>query len=160
MFKTLKNNKKGFTLIELLAVIVILAILVIVAIPMVTKYLDFSRKNAFASTASEIINAVADDCVMQNKDTCTYTTVAEVNATLRQPLGDAPFSGTKFAVHITVQTSTGKVTGYIAASANGTAAENDRCFDVSKDFTADNIMKLESVGSGFVCGTTKYYPAS
>ena len=51
-------NKKGFTLIELLAVIVILGILMLVAIPMVSKYIDNSRKESFVNMAKEYVNAV------------------------------------------------------------------------------------------------------
>ena len=51
-----KKKKRGFTLIELLAVIIILGVLMIVAIPSVTEYIQSSRKNAYASTASNYVN--------------------------------------------------------------------------------------------------------
>ena len=53
----LRKNEKGFTLIELLAVIVILGILMIIAIPAVTKYIERSRKDAYADTAKAYINS-------------------------------------------------------------------------------------------------------
>lgn len=56
MFKRTKNEK-GFTLIELLAVIVIMGVLMIVAIPMVTKYIDQSKRDAYVDTAKAYINA-------------------------------------------------------------------------------------------------------
>ena len=57
MFKGVKNNK-GFTLIELLAVIVIMGVLMMVAIPQVTKYIENSKKDAYAETSKAYINAV------------------------------------------------------------------------------------------------------
>ena len=43
-------NKKAFTLVELLAVIVILGILIAIAIPQVTKYIESSKKSAYADS--------------------------------------------------------------------------------------------------------------
>ena len=51
------KNKKGFTLIELLAVIVILGVIMVIAVPAVTKYINQSRKDSFASTAEMYIDA-------------------------------------------------------------------------------------------------------
>lgn len=48
-------NKKAFTLIELLAVIIILGILMLVAIPSVTNYINNSRKEAYITSARNII---------------------------------------------------------------------------------------------------------
>lgn len=52
----MKKNNKGFTLIELLAVIVIMGILMVIAIPMMTRYIENSRKDTFISTAKAYIN--------------------------------------------------------------------------------------------------------
>ena len=54
-----KVNKKGFTLIELLAVIIILGVLLLLAIPAVSRYIDESRKDTYASTVKSIIGAVS-----------------------------------------------------------------------------------------------------
>ncbi len=54
-----KINKKGFTLIELLAVIIILGVLLLLAIPAVSRYIDESRKDTYASTVKSIIGAVS-----------------------------------------------------------------------------------------------------
>ncbi len=51
------KDEKGFTLIELLAVIVILGVLMMVAIPMMSKYIDNARRDAFADTAKTYIQS-------------------------------------------------------------------------------------------------------
>ena len=57
----MKEKKYGFTLIELLAVIIILGILMVIAIPSVTSYIQTSRKNAYATTAKELIKGVSHE---------------------------------------------------------------------------------------------------
>ena len=52
-----KMNKKGFTLIELLAVIVIMGILMIIAIPLMTRYIENSRRDTFIQSGRTFINA-------------------------------------------------------------------------------------------------------
>ena len=53
-----KLNRKGFTLIELLAVITIMGILMLVAIPAVSRTIENTRRDTFASTAKSYINAL------------------------------------------------------------------------------------------------------
>ena len=53
-----KINGKGFTLIELLAVITIMGILMLVAIPAVSRTIENTRRDTFASTAKSYINAM------------------------------------------------------------------------------------------------------
>ena len=52
-----KVNRKGFTLIELLAVIVIMGILMIIAIPLMTRYIENSRRDTFIQTAKTLVQA-------------------------------------------------------------------------------------------------------
>ena len=84
----MKNNSKGFTLIELLAVIVILGILMITAIPAVTKYINNSKKDTFADSASAYINSARysllndeyTDCVLPAEtNQCVYMTIDNID---------------------------------------------------------------------------------
>ena len=61
-----KMNNKGFTLIELLAVITIMGILMMVAIPSVTRTIENSRRDTFATTAGEYLNAVRNAYMADN----------------------------------------------------------------------------------------------
>ncbi len=58
--KNVKKKKLAFTLIELLAVIVILGVLMLVAIPSVTAYINNSRKDAYTTTAKQIIKGATN----------------------------------------------------------------------------------------------------
>lgn len=61
-----KSNKKGFTLIELLAVITIMGILMLVAIPAVSRTIENTRRDTFASTAKSYIKAIKDEIAADN----------------------------------------------------------------------------------------------
>ena len=61
-----KMNSKGFTLIELLAVITIMGILMMVAIPSVSRTIENSRRDTFATTAHEYVNAVRNAVLADN----------------------------------------------------------------------------------------------
>ena len=59
-------KNKGFTLIELLAVITIMGILMLVAIPAVSRTIENSRRDTFATTAVEYLNAVRNGILADN----------------------------------------------------------------------------------------------
>ena len=65
----MKLNKSGFTLVELLAVIVILATIVMIAAPSVTGYLESSRKKAYVLNAKQVVEAVANDVLINGSKT-------------------------------------------------------------------------------------------
>ena len=52
----MKKNSKGFTLVELLAVIVILGILVVFSIPLMLKYINYSKSKTYIMDANKLIS--------------------------------------------------------------------------------------------------------
>lgn len=57
-------KKNGFTLIELLAVIVLLGILSVIVVPVISKSIDDSKKEAFISSVNGIYDAVNHELVL------------------------------------------------------------------------------------------------
>lgn len=69
---TVRKNKKGFTLMELLAVIVLLAVFLLIAVPTVSNQIEKSKKKAFFTSVSNIVNAIKPDKIINEKDFCIY----------------------------------------------------------------------------------------
>lgn len=56
-----KNRNRGFTLIELLAVVVILGVIMAIAIPLVSGYIDSSKKESYIKTAQAYARAAQSE---------------------------------------------------------------------------------------------------
>ena len=54
-------NKKAFTLIELLAVIIILGVLLLIAVPAVSRYIQESREDTYATNLSQLVSTVSTE---------------------------------------------------------------------------------------------------
>ena len=76
-----KLGQKGFTLIELLAVITIMGILLLVAIPAVSRTIENSRRDTFATTATEYLNAVRNAVLADNIECGSGDTKTVASAT-------------------------------------------------------------------------------
>ncbi len=63
-----KLNKKGFTLIELLAVIIILGVLLLIAVPAVSRYIQESREDTYATNLSKFVDAVSPEVNSYNSE--------------------------------------------------------------------------------------------
>ena len=53
-------NYFGFTLIELLAVIIILGVLLLISVPVISKYIENSRKETYVNTINEIVDSISN----------------------------------------------------------------------------------------------------
>lgn len=86
-----KTNKKGFTLIELIATILIIAILSVIAIPVVSKYIETSRRKTFVTNANIAIEAFRNDLISSLTTEDTTMTLAELNSIVEKPLIESPY---------------------------------------------------------------------
>jgi len=72
-----KLNKKGFTLVELLAVIIVLAVVMLIAVTAVVPQMNRSRKQAFITEATTILNG-AENYFVYKEATGTKVTCATI----------------------------------------------------------------------------------
>lgn len=84
-----KLNAKGFTLIELLAVVTIMGILMLVAIPSVSRAIENSRRDTFASNAKGYVSAVRN-AMLTDSIEC-QTTAGGATYTVASALGDGTY---------------------------------------------------------------------
>ena len=103
----MKNlGRKGFTLIELLAVITIMGILMLVAIPAVSRTIENSRRDTFATLAKQYITTVRN-AVLADELECgpepRKTVGSMPNGTYYFKINTAPQTGDN--VYISSQTS-------------------------------------------------------
>lgn len=66
------KNKSGFTLVELLAVIAILGIVVVLATRSIVSSLKDSKKQAFLTSVTSLVENIKPENYLYNKDFCMY----------------------------------------------------------------------------------------
>ena len=144
--KKKKMNNKGFTLIELLAVITIMGILMMVAIPAVSRTIENSRRDSFATVAQNYVNAVrnsvlADELECYTADsTSTYVTVsatpngayyfeidsdAQASKDLMESGGTSPWGGSKVTGYVVWEKANRTTTG------GGTQSTTETTYKIS-----------------------------
>jgi len=116
-----QQKSSGFTLIELLAVIIILGVLLLIAVPMVSKYIENSRKATYIINASRYIEGAknmvnAMEFKMYDKDTTYYLPIEciELEKGEGSPFGKIEegyvvitYDGAKYNYYFTVRDSAG-----------------------------------------------------
>ena len=161
-------NKKAFTLIELLAVIIILALLMAIAIPMVSKYIEQSRKKTHINTAAAFVDGLTKEIasnnvpLMADSDSIYYI---PFNCIPIEKGGTSPHGTWEFA-YILMTNNDGKRKYYIySKDAKGMGVEGVevgklKVSDVkSITGTKDDLISVEGKSISQVVGDTCDYSA-
>lgn len=161
-------NKKAFTLIELLAVIIILALLMAIAIPMVSRYIEQSRKKTHISTAAAFVDGLTREIVSNNvplmadSDSIYYI---PFNCIPIEKGGNSPHGSWEFA-YILMTNNNGKRNYYIySKDAKGMGIEGVevgklKVSDVKSIIgTKDDLISVEGKSISQVVGDTCDYSA-
>ncbi len=164
----MKRNNKAFTLIELLAVIIILALLMAIAIPMVSKYIEQSRKKTHIRTAAAFVDGLTREIVSNNvplmadSDSIYYI---PFNCIPIEKGGTSPHGSWEFA-YVLMTYDSGNRNYYIySKDAKGMGIEGVevgklKVSDVkSIDKTKDDLISVEGKTISQVVGDTCDYSA-
>ncbi len=161
-----KLNKKGFTLIELLAVIIILGVLLLIAVPAVSRYIQESREDTYATNLSKFVDAVSPEVNSYNSEytfaTNQYLVVPitclelERGSSKDSPFG--PYDPMRSYVIVTRKTTGSGFDYYVAAlDKTGYGTKVIRADALDGRNSIEDLGTAEESGIDAITGTTDNY---